>query len=196
MRSADDAMQNPSIVQAHLELEDRSAKIPLEPEMISIGSTSDCNIVIDDPAVSRRHAIFRKMGSFWLVQDLGSTNGTWVNGRRIDRSTRLNAGDQIAFGRARFVLRSEGELSQSVFDRIVALSPYGFEKLVGELFTKLSFETLVTRQTADGRRRHRCRCRQSGCNFSGKVSHPMQALQPVQQGIEARSLSLSWPDRS
>jgi pSer/pThr/pTyr-binding forkhead associated (FHA) protein len=183
MRLADDAMQRPPIVQAHLELEDRSAKILLEPEMLSVGSTADCNIVLDDSAVSGRHAIFRKMGSFWLIQDLGSTNGTWVNGRRIDRPTRLNSGDQIAFGRARFVLRSEGELSRRVFDKILALSAYGFEQLVGELFTKLSFETLVTRQGTDGgidvvavnkgvifRGRYLIQCKRY--NPSNKVSRP------------------------
>ncbi len=96
-------VQNPSIAQAYLEFEDRREKILLKADLIRVGSNSDCNIVLNDPAVSRRQAIFRKMGSFWLVQDLGSTNGAWVKGARIDRPTRLNAGDRIAFGRARFV---------------------------------------------------------------------------------------------
>jgi restriction system protein len=81
---------------------------------------------------------------------LGSTNGTWVNGKQIDRPTELNAGDRIAFCRTRFVLRSEGGHSQSVLEKIVSLQPYEFEKLTEQLFAKLGFDATVTRQTVDG----------------------------------------------
>ena len=144
-------MNNPSIVLAYLEIGDRSERIPLNAELISVGSSPECKIVLKDPAVSRRHAILRHIGSSWLVQDLGSTNGTWINGERIGRLTRLRAGHRIAFGRARFVFRDENGHARSVLDDLLALSPFDFEKVVGELFRKLSFETLVTRQVADGR---------------------------------------------
>ena len=62
----------------------------------------------------------------------------------------MNAGNRIAFGRIRFVLRDKGQLSQSVFDRILSLAQYEVEKLTGQLFAKLGFETTVTRQTGDG----------------------------------------------
>lgn len=145
------AVNNPSIVLAYLEIGDRSERIPLNAELISVGSSPECKIVLKDPAVSRRHAILRHIGSSWLVQDLGSTNGTWINGERIGRLTRLRAGHRIAFGRARFVFRDENGHARSVLDDLLALSPFDFEKVVGELFRKLSFETLVTRQVADGR---------------------------------------------
>jgi hypothetical protein len=143
-------MQNPLATQAYIELEDLSQKLLLDRDLITGGSGSDCNIALNDPGISRRHAIFRKVGHFWSVQDLGSTNGTWVNGESINRPTRLKVGDRIAFGQMRFVFRIHVEASRSMLDRIVELAPYDFEKLVGALFEKLNFETLVTRQTADG----------------------------------------------
>lgn len=56
------------------------------------------DVVIPDPEVSRRHArIFWEESSF-NIEDLNSTNGTYVNGRRIDQETRLASGDIIDFG--------------------------------------------------------------------------------------------------
>ena len=58
--------------------------------------------MIDDTTVSRRHAtITRKAGGFELA-DLGSTNGTFVNGRRLRNPIALKTGDEIKFGSARF----------------------------------------------------------------------------------------------
>jgi pSer/pThr/pTyr-binding forkhead associated (FHA) protein len=90
------------------------------------------------PGISRRHAIFRESGNFWSLQDLGSTNGTWVNGESINRPTRLKVGDRIAFGQMRFVFRIHVEASRSMLDRIVELAPYDFEKLVGALLSLIS----------------------------------------------------------
>lgn len=52
-----------------------------------------------DPKLSRRHALFRRDGHRWLVQDLGSRNGTFVNGTAIEQPTRLRAGDEVRLGR-------------------------------------------------------------------------------------------------
>jgi pSer/pThr/pTyr-binding forkhead associated (FHA) protein len=142
--------QNSSIAQAYLESEDHRQKILLSEDLTHIGSNSDCKIILNDPAVSHRHALFRNIEGRWLLQDLGSANGTWVNGKRIERPTRLNPGDQITFGHTRFVLRSEREHSQNVLEKMFSLQPYEFEKLTGQLFTKLGFNATVTKQTADG----------------------------------------------
>ena len=48
--------------------------------------------------------MFRKIEGRWLLQDLGSANGTWVRAERIERPTRLNVGDRILFDRTSFVL--------------------------------------------------------------------------------------------
>jgi hypothetical protein len=67
-----------------------------EQEVI-IGRHHSCDVVIDEPTVSRRHArlIFRDGG--WIIQDLESTNGTLLNGRRVGRC-RLRPGDQLELG--------------------------------------------------------------------------------------------------
>ena len=62
-----------------------------------LGRSRDADITIDDPNVSRRHAEVRPSGGSWIVNDLGSTNGIKVNGRRVDHQP-LGAGDQITIG--------------------------------------------------------------------------------------------------
>jgi hypothetical protein len=65
-----------------------------------IGRTPDNTIVVPDATVSARHGrlIHVHGDKSWFVEDLGSTNGTYVNGRRIHNKTRLNYGDIISFG--------------------------------------------------------------------------------------------------
>ena len=65
---------------------------------VTIGRSRGCDIVIDDPNVSRKHAEVRPRGGSWVITDLGSTNGSIVNGRRIDRSEVIQAGDEIEIG--------------------------------------------------------------------------------------------------
>lgn len=66
-------------------------------EELVIGRQVDCDVVVSHPTVSRHHArlIFRDGG--WILQDLGSTNGTRLNGQRVGRC-RLRPGDQLALG--------------------------------------------------------------------------------------------------
>ena len=64
---------------------------------VVVGRSSTCDIVVDDPNVSRRHAeIRREDGAYWIV-DLGSTNGLTVNGKRVERA-RLAPEDHILIG--------------------------------------------------------------------------------------------------
>jgi hypothetical protein len=62
-----------------------------------IGRSRDCDVVVQDPNVSRRHAELRKDENGWTVIDLGSTNGIKVNGRRMESAV-LRPGDQITLG--------------------------------------------------------------------------------------------------
>ena len=62
-----------------------------------IGRSRDCDVVLSDPNVSRRHAELRRDGDGWKVVDLGSTNGVKVNGRRVSEA-RLQPGDTITLG--------------------------------------------------------------------------------------------------
>jgi pSer/pThr/pTyr-binding forkhead associated (FHA) protein len=56
---------------------------PIGPGRTVLGRARTCDVTVDDPSVSRQHAELRPEGEGWLVADLGSTNGTFVNGRRI-----------------------------------------------------------------------------------------------------------------
>jgi hypothetical protein len=66
-------------------------------EPIAIGRLPDCDIVLNDPNVSRRHAEVRRRGNDFVVVDLGSTNGTKVNGDGV-KQRRLADGDEISVG--------------------------------------------------------------------------------------------------
>ena len=65
-----------------------------------IGRSRDCDVTVEDPNVSRRHAELRLESGHWVVADLGSTNGVKVNGHRVDQA-RLEPGDEIVLGLAR-----------------------------------------------------------------------------------------------
>jgi pSer/pThr/pTyr-binding forkhead associated (FHA) protein len=66
-------------------------------ERLTIGRSRECEVVVDDPNVSRRHAELRKTIEGWMVVDLGSTNGVKVNGKRVKEEV-LRPGDKITLG--------------------------------------------------------------------------------------------------
>ncbi len=70
----------------------------------SVGSGRENDLVIEHTTVSRKHAVLRYLNDRYTVTDLGSTNGTFVNGRRIKGSVRIGPGDEISFGAARFAM--------------------------------------------------------------------------------------------
>jgi hypothetical protein len=65
---------------------------------VTIGRSRQCDIVLDDPNVSRRHAEVSARGGAWILTDLGSTNGSLLNRRRIEQPEVLSAGDEIEIG--------------------------------------------------------------------------------------------------
>lgn len=76
---------------------------------LSVGKSADNDLVIDDdPAVSRVHARLEHLGPAWCITDLGSTNGTTVNGERVFAPRTLFDRDEILVGRTRLVLRVVG----------------------------------------------------------------------------------------
>ena len=75
-------------------------RIVLDRDLITVGRQSDCQVMIDDHNVSRRHAEIRRTPAGWVVTDRDSTNGTKVNGEKIINGHLLADGDVVAFGSA------------------------------------------------------------------------------------------------
>ncbi len=78
------------------------AVFPLGAVPLTVGREEPAEIVIDEPLVSRGHARIERSGDAYVVIDLGSTNGTRVNGVVVQRSP-LRNGDEVRFARARCV---------------------------------------------------------------------------------------------
>jgi hypothetical protein len=72
-------------------------RIVVEGSRLTIGRSRDCDMVIDDPNISRRHAELRSEGDGWRIVDLGSTNGIKVNRRRVGEAV-LRSGDRVTLG--------------------------------------------------------------------------------------------------
>ena len=71
---------------------------------VTLGRSRDCDCILAEPSVSRRHAELRRHGERWLLRDLGSRNGTRVNGVRLLDEAEVCPGDRVSFGDARFRL--------------------------------------------------------------------------------------------
>jgi hypothetical protein len=70
----------------------------LNKPIVTIGREASNDIVLEDPQVSRHHARLTQQGASYVVEDLGSTNGTFVNGRRAMVATPINSGDKLGLG--------------------------------------------------------------------------------------------------
>ncbi|MCZ7525985.1 MAG: zinc-ribbon and FHA domain-containing protein [Acidimicrobiia bacterium] len=79
---------------------DAGSRILLEGPRTTAGRHPDSNIFLDDVTVSRRHAEIVRSGDDYLLRDVGSLNGTYVRGERIDEAT-LRHGDEVQIGRYR-----------------------------------------------------------------------------------------------
>jgi pSer/pThr/pTyr-binding forkhead associated (FHA) protein len=83
---------------------------------VTIGRDPTCEISISQTSVSRRHARLSRKGDRYYVEDLGSSNGTTLNGKFVQGATPLNTGDQIGLG-AEVTLVFEDPAQKSVFHR-------------------------------------------------------------------------------
>ncbi|MCS6802694.1 MAG: FHA domain-containing protein [Chloroflexota bacterium] len=95
----------PSPLRATLHHGDRV--LPVERLPAALGRALDNDIVLDDRSVSRYHAQLRAADGKLVIVDLQSTNGTFVNGRRVTGAARLKDGDSVRLGRAALRVRLE-----------------------------------------------------------------------------------------
>jgi Protein of unknown function (DUF3662)/FHA domain len=73
-------------------------RLVVGPAGATMGRSRQCDVMVDDPNVSRTHAEVRPRGGSWVLTDLGSTNGSRLNGRRVEGSEVLKPGDEIELG--------------------------------------------------------------------------------------------------
>jgi pSer/pThr/pTyr-binding forkhead associated (FHA) protein len=84
----------------------QSWRFSLESDRTTVGKALENDVALaDDPTASRLHAMLERFPAGWCVTDLGSSNGTWVNGERIWSSHRLRHGDEIRIGQTRLIFR-------------------------------------------------------------------------------------------
>lgn len=79
--------------------------IPLGTAPVTLGRAPDSTLVLDDDYASNNHAQLSLVEGSWVVQDLGSTNGTWIGRTRLTGPTALQLGQQLRVGRTTLELR-------------------------------------------------------------------------------------------
>lgn len=82
---------------------DAGARFLLDTDSVTVGRHPASDIFLDDISVSRRHATFTRNATGYVVSDLGSLNGTYVNRDRIDGDIVLTGGDEVQIGKYRLI---------------------------------------------------------------------------------------------
>jgi pSer/pThr/pTyr-binding forkhead associated (FHA) protein len=85
---------------------DAGARFLLDTDVVTVGRHPDSDIFLDDISVSRRHATFTRTGGRYVIADLGSLNGSYVNRDRIDTDVVLSGGDEVQIGKYRLIFFS------------------------------------------------------------------------------------------
>jgi hypothetical protein len=98
--------------------------VPLEGDAVTVGKSDAASLrIASDSSVSRVHAVFERIGPIWCVRDLGSRNGTLVNGRPVTGEHALHDGDEIRLSRTRLVFRAAAESADQSATRAGAPPP-------------------------------------------------------------------------
>ena len=79
--------------------------VPLSGETVTLGRGGDSTIRLDDDYVSTRHARFVTNGEEWFIEDMGSTNGTYIGSTRVTRATAITSGTAVRVGKTVVELR-------------------------------------------------------------------------------------------
>jgi pSer/pThr/pTyr-binding forkhead associated (FHA) protein len=81
------------------------AKVSIEKRPITIGRASICDLTLEDDFISSRHLRISMQSDGYVVEDLGSTNGTWVEGERLSEPVLIKPGVRIKMGRNTLTIR-------------------------------------------------------------------------------------------
>lgn len=97
-------------VTATLIRSENGEKVELQPVSL-VGRSSECQVILPDPRVSRRHAMIRRQDGGFYLFDLGSFNGSYLNGSRVTAARQLTDGDVLSFAEHEFTFRQTGDTS-------------------------------------------------------------------------------------
>lgn len=119
---------------------------------VTIGRERGNDIVLDAADVSRRHATLRRVGDQWRLADMGSTNGTEINGRHIEQETTLDNGDLVNVGGVIFKYIAGGNVESLFHEEIYRMTVYdGLTRLHNKRF----LYDFLEREMARSKRHHR-----------------------------------------
>ena len=116
----------------------------LSGDSISLGRAPDNDIVLESSGVSRHQARIAWTGSEYILEDLDSVNGTWVNGKRLSERTRLVDGDSVTFGDVRLTFRAPDPNAVTI-----RTQPAQASGVVTVLFTDLESSTATRVRVGD-----------------------------------------------
>jgi diguanylate cyclase (GGDEF)-like protein len=126
-------------------------RIPLATQPIECGRSMQTDIPLDDEAVSRKHARFAWTGSSFIVRDLGSTNGTYVDDVMVQERT-LKDGDRVKIGRTIFKFIYGGNIEASYHEEIYKLMTCDG---LTQIHNKRAFHEALEREVSRSRRYQR-----------------------------------------
>lgn len=112
---------------SHLEIWKPSGRqlVSLGGERVTVGKSSTNLVCLDhDSTVSRVHAVFENLGFAWSIRDVGSRNGTYLNGEKISAERVLRSGDELRVGKSRLVFWEVKEADEATAgDATVSVAP-------------------------------------------------------------------------
>jgi pSer/pThr/pTyr-binding forkhead associated (FHA) protein len=111
---------------SHLEVTKPSGRelIPLSGQRVTLGKAPTNAVSLEhDETVSRLHAVLENLGFAWSIRDLGSRNGTYLNGERISAERVLRSGDEVRVGKSRLIFWEVRAASGAIEEETVTAQP-------------------------------------------------------------------------
>ncbi|MBI3180178.1 MAG: FHA domain-containing protein, partial [Deltaproteobacteria bacterium] len=121
---------------------DKGREFALDQRELSVGRAPTCGLVLVDASVSREHARLLRQGDNYMLVDTRSANGTFVNGRRVDRA-KLRSGDEVTFGNAAFRFIEIGDVFKPVDASGAPVLPAATDSAWSRLRQRPYFKSLV-----------------------------------------------------
>ncbi|MBQ8057949.1 MAG: FtsW/RodA/SpoVE family cell cycle protein [Ruminococcus sp.] len=140
-----------------LELKDTGQQVPVLFWENSIGRSKGSDICVNDPTVSREHCVLLRRQEGWLVSDIGSKGGTYVNGKKARSRTQVLIDDEISVGSTTFVLKRGDEFQDRIrpswfFSKASnkgSLQPYKLMLLITFFHLFMTVEACFTNEVQD-----------------------------------------------